>query len=522
MRSIILGILWTFVGVAPGFDARAADAWFGVPMPDEREQKSAAYRSAYATPDLEPLSLRLAPGDDPYAGIEGREVHEYLVDVVRITEEERPQKAKYWGRIAGTQAELAVAEYMADRFGEFGLEDVRTEDVNGNAQWWPVDWALTLVGDSGYGEGTADHRFTSAFPAPLLGTGAMSVDNLEAELIYVGRGHSLDLLHRDVAGKIALVRADMQPDPFFQTARGHIEDIVEAGAVAVVIYMDAPGNHQYVLERLGSPDAPCFLLGGDDGRFLAEVMAAAGESRALRMRVSMEAEVRPSWRSKNIAGLIPGETDEYVIVTAHLDGFFTAANDNASGLASLLALARHFAERSSGLRRNHLFVGTSAHHEFSDGAKAFVAAHPDIMEKTVLVMNIEHPSSIQSYYRGPLKLERVTVPGQLMVTTGQSKRALAVSNANPLLISIYKEGIDRYGLVVDATIERRPTGDAFDFFLAGKTVVQIIDANLWFHSSGDRIDTMHPNGLERATRLYAYVLDQIDQASWDELGRKSR
>jgi len=138
----------------------------------------------------------------------------------------------------------------------------------------------------------------------------------------------------------------------------------------------------------------------------------------------------------------------------------------------------------------------------------------------VLVFNIEHPSSIKSYYRGPLKLERVTVPGQLIVTTSQSKRSLTISNGNLLLHSIYQDGIDRYGMVVDAMIARRPTGDAYDFFLARTPVVQILDANLWFHSTGDCIDTIHPHGLERATRLYAFVLDRIDRASWDELRSK--
>jgi hypothetical protein len=391
--------------------------------------------------------------------------------------------------------------------------------VQGNAQWWPVDWQVTLIGTEAYGAGTVDHVFASAFPAMQLGTGAMNVAGLEAELVYVGLGHAVDLIDRNLDGKIAVVRAEMQPDPFFQTARGHIEDIVSAGAVAVITVMDAPGNHQYVLELMGSPHVPCFILGGDDGRFLEQALAAAGPSRPLRMRLDIDAEVRETWRGENVLGLIPGETDEYVLVTAHLDGFFAAANDNAGGLAAVLALARYFSVRADSrpLQRNLLFVGTSAHHEFSDGARAFIAAHPEILEKTVLVFNIEHPSSIKSYYRGPLRLERVTVPGQLIVTTSQGKRSLTVSNGNPLLLSFYKEAIDRYGLVIDASVSRRPTGDAFDFFRAGKTVVQILDANLWFHSSGDRADTIHPNGLERATRLYAFVLDEIDQADSDAL-----
>jgi hypothetical protein len=526
VNGLFAGGLSLALILAPGA-GYSASAWFGLKMPPRRAQQSQTYRKAYETPALAPLSLRLPEADDPYSGIEGEEVHRYIEDIVRITEEHRPAGEKYWGRIAGSAAERATADYVADRFREFGLVEVRTEPVQGGAQWWPIDWSVTLIGNPAYGEGTEDYTLTSAFPAVQLGTGAMRVDGIEAELIYVGLGQPVDMLNRDLKGKIAVVRSELQPDPFFQSARGHIEDIVHAGAIGVITIMDAPGNHQYALERLGAPDVPCFVVGGDDGRFLeAALVATAGISAVgespgtvLRARLDMDAEVRPSWQGKNVIGLIPGTIDEYVVISAHLDGYFDSANDNAGGVAAALALARYFADAPS-MKRTLLFVGTSAHHEFSDGSRAFIAAHPEILEKTVLVFNIEHPSSIKSYYRGPLKLERVTVPGQLIVTTSQSKRSLTISNGNPLLLSIYQDGVDRYGLVVDAMVERRPTGDAFDFFRAGVPVVQILDANLWFHSTGDRVDTIHANGLERATRLYAFALSRIDQAGWDELRRK--
>jgi hypothetical protein len=97
-----------------------------------------------------------------------------------------------------------------------------------------------------------------------------------------------------------------------------------------------------------------------------------------------------------------------------------------------------------------------------------------------------------------------------------------VSNGNPQLISFYRDAIDRYGLVIDSEVGRQPTGDAFGFFLAGYTVAQILDANLWYHSSGDLLDAIDPAGLERATRLYAYVLDKIDASDRVELAVKGR
>lgn len=514
-RLLILSLLVVGLPVT----GSAADVWFGVDMPDKREQRSARHRSAYDSPDFAPLSLRLPASEDPYTDIDGREVHRYVDEIIDLTIAERPAGEMFWGRIAGSDAERATAAYMADKFREFGLSDVRTEPVNGAAQWWPLEWSVSLIGSPDYGDGTQDYRFESAFPALQLGTGAMQIDGLEAPLIYVGLGQPADLLNRDVSGRIAVMRAEFMPDPFFQTARGRAEALVGAGAVGVIIVVDAPGNHRYALEESGSPHAPCFILGGDDGRFLEDVLVAAGRDNRPMARITMRSEVRPSWQGENAVAVLPGETDEAVIILAHLDGYFEAANDNAGGLASMLALARFFADAEQ-LERTLVFVATSAHHEFSDGARAFIAAHPALLDETALVFNIEHPSSIKSYYRGPLALGRGTLPGQLMVTTSQGERSVTISNGNQKLMSMYQEGIDRYGLVVGARMERRPNGDAFDFFRAGKLVVQILDANLWFHSSGDRLETIHANGLERATRLYAYLLDNIDQVSLDELSQR--
>ena len=120
--------------------------------------------------------------------------------------------------------------------------------------------------------------------------------------------------------------------------------------------------------------------------------------------------------------------------------------------------------------------------------------------------------------RGELLFKNGSIPGQLQTTTSESTRSLTVSNQNELIISFYREAIDLYGLVINSNLQRSPpTGDAFGFFRAGHEVVQILDANIWYHSDGDLPDSMYPSGLERATRLYAYVLNRLDQADRIEL-----
>jgi len=503
--------------------AFAGDAWFGLKLPKDHQRRSDADRAAYLSPDLAPLPLQFPVDANAENDIRGPEIYEHLRNIVEITLQNQSPDEKYRGRIAGNAAEQATAKYLADRFREYGLADVRTEAVQGGRQWRPDDWQVTLIGESGFGAGTSDYTFTSAFPAVQLEAEAMDIRNLQAELIYVGLGRPADLIGRDVTGKIAVVHSFLQSDPFFLSARGHIDAIVKAGAVAVITLIDGPGNHQYALEGLGSDNAPCFVLGGHDGRFLSEALAAAGLDRPLTARISLQASVRENWQGKNVLGLIPGQSEEYLLITAHLDGYFEGANDNGGGLAAMLALAKYFSapDRSRPVR-NLLFIGTSAHHEFSDGARGFIHDHPEIVQKSVLVLNLEHPSSLLSYFRGPLKMSRGTVPGQLTTTNSQGWRTLTISNGNERVLSFFQAAADRYGVVIEGAVNRRPNGDAYDFFLARVPVVQLLDANLWFHSSGDRLDTISPVGLERTTRLFADVLAGIDATDTAELRRRAR
>ncbi|MBM4196918.1 MAG: M28 family peptidase [Gammaproteobacteria bacterium] len=506
-----------------GIPAAAADgAWFGIEMPEKRSARAAQLDAAYRTPDFPSLSLPAPPAGDRYADIRGAQLLAFLQDIVQLTHRHRPRDEPYWGRIAGTAAELAAADYVLQRFGEFGLQDTRSESVEGGPQWWPESWSVTLLANPAYGKATADYSLSSAFPALQLGGAPLAVDALEAELIYVGSAHAVDLLGRDLRGKIAVVHARLQPDTFFQSARGHVDAVIEAGAVAVITVMDAPGNHQYALEDMGPPEVPCLILGGDDGRFLLDVIAAAGRSPPPRMRIAMKTAVRESWSGRNVVGIVPGTGSEYVIVLAHLDGYFESANDNGGGLASLLALAQHYSRADAPrMRRNLLFLATSGHHEVSDGARSFIEDHPEILANTAVVMNIEHPASVMSYYRGPLRFKNMSVPGQLSATNTLGTRSLTVSNDNALLKNLYRAAVDRHGLVIDALIERRPpSGDAYDFFKARQVVVQILDSSIWYHSSGDRMESIPPVGLERATRVYAEVLDGIDRHERAELVRR--
>ena len=114
------------------------------------------------------------------------------------------------------------------------------------------------------------------------------------------------------------------------------------------------------------------------GRPFAELLALAGERKplprfalpaTLRARVTLEST---PIESDNVAALLPGSDPalarEHVVLTAHLDHvgvgaavngdrIYNGAMDNASGIATLIEVARHLADDDAAAEAVHLVRG---------------------------------------------------------------------------------------------------------------------------------------------------------------------
>jgi len=106
----------------------------------------------------------------------------------------------------------------------------------------------------------------------------------------------------------------------------------------------------------------------------------------------------------NVLGVLPGTTDEVVMVTAHYDHIgeapqgddriFNGANDNASGVAAMLALAHALARTPTQPRRTIAFVAFCGEEHHFRGSTAFAAAPPFPLDSVVAMFNLEmlgHP-----------------------------------------------------------------------------------------------------------------------------------
>jgi len=115
----------------------------------------------------------------------------------------------------------------------------------------------------------------------------------------------------------------------------------------------------------------------------------------LRMKTTLK---RDSFEAPNVAGLLPGSDprlkDEYVIFSAHLyhlgvgrpvngDAIYNGAMDNASGVASVLEVARLLQAAGAKPKRSILFLTVTAEEKGELGSRYF-AAHPTVPSRQIV------------------------------------------------------------------------------------------------------------------------------------------
>jgi Zn-dependent M28 family amino/carboxypeptidase len=129
---------------------------------------------------------------------------------------------------------------------------------------------------------------------------------------------------------------------------------------------------------------------------------ALPDSFEVEMRVDVERETR---MVRNVMAYLPGETGEYLIIGAHYDHIglgeqysmasseagktpHLGADDNASGTAGVLELARWFSKQPRG-RRGILFATFAAEEIGLLGSSYFTNNPPRPLDKAVAMINLD-------------------------------------------------------------------------------------------------------------------------------------
>lgn len=197
----------------------------------------------------------------------------------------------------------------------------------------------------------------------------------------------------------------------------------------------------------------------------------------------------------NVVGMMPApdgsSADETVVIGAHRDHFgeqagllFAGADDNASGTAVLLEVARVLAESHIKPKRSLLFISFSGEEQGLLGSRFYVNQPVRALSKTVAMINIDH-AGVGS--------------GRLTIGVAGLEKPLAAKAGEQVGLA---DKLDLFGFF--------PGGDHVPFKEAGVPTLTVVSggAHPYFHQPSDTLDTIHPEILELTAR---YVLALVWQ-----------
>ncbi len=425
-------------------------------------------------------------------------------------------------RRPGYPADLETERWLAARFEEAGLADVRLEPVPVN-RWRPSRTELVFPGDGAWLDCCA-----VPYTAWTRPTG------VRAPIVFAGDGAPEELEDLDIEGKAVVVEArfgdlpagqlraaarfavdveDTIPDGSLHAATFLIENFdayyasLERGAAAFIgVLADMPidGCDFWVPYDGYLKDLPAVWVGREDG---TQLRRRDGAEVVLTSVGSCD-EVD----SHNVVGVVPGRGDEHIILTCHHDAPWASAVEDASGLAVLLALARRFAREPRALERSLVFVASSGHFHGGVGNRVFVERHrEDLVPRTVAAIGVEHiAEEAVGDERGGYRLTGLPEMRALFVDAGQR------------LVDLLRECVERHGLdrtlALPATVfGPEPPCDAAPFFTAGIPSVCHISGPLYLFDPHDTVDKVRVPDLPRVTNLVDDLVRGIDGLSAAEL-----
>ena len=364
-------------------------------------------------------------------------------------------------RVAGTPADRQAAEYMASQFRQYGYA----------VEFHTFQFPFFEVRQVQMQVAGAQPRTIQA--EALLLTAATPAAGIEAEVVSVGLGRPEDFEGRRVTGAIALAERGGL------TFREKMVNAASRGAVAIIVYNNQPGIVPGTLQQRA--EIPAVTVSQDDGRQLVD----AAQAGSLRVRLMVDV-VNETRSTANVVATKRGTTrsHEIIVIGGHFDSVprSPGANDNASGVATLMEAARVLATVPTA--RTIQFVPFSGEELGLFGSAAFANER----RQGVVAM---------------INLDMVGWGERLMVGNSPGRDSSAVDTA---LQAAQRVGVEvnrfRAGASDHVSFERH--GIPTVFFHRG------VDPA--YHRPADVPANVDPKHLEEAARLLVALIQDLSQA----------
>lgn len=263
-------------------------------------------------------------------------------------------------RAGGRETELKCANYLKEKCAELGLE-VHFEEFE-------VD-----VADMEEADLIVDGKAIPCKGYLCCGNGEVT-----APLYYMPHDDVYSL--SGCKGKIVLNDGYM--------GYWRYQDLLENGAVGFITY---DGNANYADEDIDQRELRSYVSKGNK---ILGVNINAKQAIELVKNGAGEATIRIKQKeykgkSQNVIVDMPGESDEWIVLTAHYDStsLSQGAYDNMSGSIGLLGVAEKFANESHRYGIRLIWCGCEERGLL--GSKAYTAAHEEELKNVALNINLD-------------------------------------------------------------------------------------------------------------------------------------
>ncbi len=286
-------------------------------------------------------------------------------------------------RIAGMGDDRKAAEWISERFKEFGLESdvLYFESYNSKPVYSELKILVpeTIVMDS----------------LPCCHIASTPPEGMDIELLYLGAGDYSDYKGKDVRGKAVLVEVSFSP-----ATPEKARIAAEMGVSAIICANwgeDGNKEQDYICNRglksvwgnptpAGFKDIPQIVgisISHSNGAYLKGLCR-----KNERVLVHIKAEATRGWDMlpMPIAYLRGSEEPEkYLLVNGHMDAWEPGATCNATGNGTIIALAETLARHKAQIKRSIYFVCWNGHEiAESSGSTWFIDHHWDDLERNCI------------------------------------------------------------------------------------------------------------------------------------------
>lgn len=396
-------------------------------------------------------------------------------------------------RISGTGDDAKAAEWMVEKYREFGLEAEVAEYIAYNSR--PIGSCVkVLVPESMLIESKPCCHITST-----------PEEGVEFELVYLGAGDYCDYEGKDIRGKAVLVEVSYSP-----ATPEKARIAAEMGAAAMVCANWGEDGHpeqDYICGRglksvWGNPtpetwnDIPQIVgvsVTHSGGLYLKKLC-----EENEKVVVNISSQSTREWGPLRFpVAFLKGTTEpeKFLLVNGHIDAWKPGVTCNATGDATILTIAEQLAKHRDEIKRSILFINWNGHEiAESAGSTWWVDKHWNNLEKNCI-------GGINIDSTGMLHAMQYECTASREVTDFTKRKIKEILGEDTDVLPLNKFGDQSFfGVGVTSIVGRMGMSDEY--------IEKTHGANLgwWNHTVMDGMDKVDKNNLKKDLDIAAAII----------------